>query len=131
MQLERIRLERQRGFGDVWLGWRLWRTLGLDTVCRELMAASRGEVAWSAMAAVLVIARLCEPSSELHIAEDRYRRTALDRKRVEEVFGWLKTVGLLRKVQYRGVDLVDWIFRFGLAAYNLVRTRNLTMAAAR
>jgi transposase len=78
VQLERIRLERQRGFGDVWLGWTLWRALGLDTVCRELMAASRGEVAWSAMAGVLVIARLCEPSSELHIAEDWYRKTALD-----------------------------------------------------
>jgi transposase len=78
VQLERIRLERQRGFGDVWLGWTLWRALGLDTVCRELMAASRGEVPWSAMAGVLVIARLCEPSSELHIAEDWYRKTALD-----------------------------------------------------
>jgi DDE family transposase len=53
-----------------------------------------------------------------------------ERKRVEEIFGWLKTVGLLRKVKYRGVKLVDWIFRFGLAAYNLVRIRNLTMAAA-
>jgi transposase len=52
------------------------------------------------------------------------------RKRVEEIFGWLKTVGLLRKVRYRGLGLVDWIFRFGLAAYNLVRIRNLTMAAA-
>ena len=47
-------------------------------MCRELMAGSRGEVAWSVMAEVLVIARLCEPSSELHIAEEWYRRTALD-----------------------------------------------------
>jgi transposase len=47
------------------------------------------------------------------------------RKRVEEIFGWLKTVGLLRKTRHRGVGLVDWIFKFATAAYNLVRIRNL------
>ena len=78
VQLDRVRLERQRGFGDVWLAWTLWRSLGLDTACQELMAPCRGEVPWSVMSAVLVIARLCEPSSELHIAEDWYRKTALD-----------------------------------------------------
>jgi transposase len=52
------------------------------------------------------------------------------RKRVEEIFGWLKTVGLLRKVKHRGVDRVDSTFRFGLAVYNLVRIRNLTAEAA-
>ena len=51
------------------------------------------------------------------------------RKRVEEVFGWLKTVGLLRKVKHRGTALVDSVFRFGLAVYNLVRIRNLTAEA--
>ncbi len=60
-----------------------------------------------------------------------YEVSQTKRKRVEEVFGWLKTVGLLRKARYRGVVLVDWVFRFGLAAYNLVRIRNLTMATAR
>jgi hypothetical protein len=60
-----------------------------------------------------------------------YEVSQRERKRVEEIFGWLKTVGLLRKVKYRGLELVDWIFRFGLAAYNLVRIRNLTMVAAR
>lgn len=60
-----------------------------------------------------------------------YEVSQRERKRVEEIFGWLKTVGLLRKVKYRGLELVDWIFRFGLAAYNLVRIRNLTMAMAR
>jgi transposase len=59
-----------------------------------------------------------------------YEVSQRKRKRVEEIFGWLKTVGLLRKVKYRGVELVDWIFRFGLAAYNLVRIRNLTMVVA-
>jgi transposase len=47
------------------------------------------------------------------------------RKRVEEIFGWLKTVGLLRKTRHRGVKLVGWIFKFATAAYNLVRIRNL------
>jgi transposase len=78
VQLDRVRLERQRCFGDVWLGWTLWRALGLDTLVQELMALSRGEVPWSVMSAVLVIARLCEPASELHIAEEWYCQTALD-----------------------------------------------------
>ncbi len=52
------------------------------------------------------------------------------RKRVEEIFGWLKTVGLLRKTRHRGVDRVGWMFTFGLAAYNLVRMRNLMMEAS-
>jgi transposase len=51
------------------------------------------------------------------------------RKRVEEVFGWAKTVGMLRKLRHRGLDKVDWIFTFSLAAYNLIRIRNLTAAA--
>ena len=49
------------------------------------------------------------------------------RKRVEEIFGWLKTVGLLRKTRHRGLRLVGWIFKFATAAYNLVRIRNLSL----
>jgi transposase len=52
------------------------------------------------------------------------------RKRIEEIFGWLKTVAGLRKTRHRGVALVGWIFTFALAAYNLVRMRNLMSAAA-
>jgi len=52
------------------------------------------------------------------------------RKRVEEIFGWLKTVGLMRKTRHRGVRRVDWMFTFTLAAYNLVRIRNLTWQPA-
>jgi transposase len=48
------------------------------------------------------------------------------RKRIEECFGWLKTIALMRKVRHRGVCRVDWIFTFACAAYNLVRLRNLT-----
>src|SRR4029078_4632931 len=50
------------------------------------------------------------------------------RKRVEEIFGWLKTVGRLRKARHRGLALVVWIFQFATAAYNLVRIRNLSAA---
>jgi len=50
------------------------------------------------------------------------------RKRVEEIFGWLKTVGGLRKTRHRGVDRVGWMFTFALAAYNLVRMRKLAAA---
>lgn len=48
------------------------------------------------------------------------------RKRIEEIFGWLKTVGPMRKTHFRGRDRVGWMFEFALAAYNLVRIRNLT-----
>src|SRR3989304_2807978 len=67
-----------RAFGDVWLGWTLWRSLKLDVEGERLLVEGQEAVPWSAMAAVLVIARLCEPSSELHIAEDWYRKTALE-----------------------------------------------------
>ena len=78
VQLDRLRVERGRDFGDVWLGWVLWKALQLDDLCASLLPEGKELVAWPAMAAVLVIARLCEPSSELHIAEDWYRRTALE-----------------------------------------------------
>jgi hypothetical protein len=47
------------------------------------------------------------------------------RKRIEEVFGWMKTVGMMRKTRHRGVAKVGWVFTFAAAAYNLVRMRNL------
>ena len=50
------------------------------------------------------------------------------RKRVEEVFGWMKTVALMRKTRHRGTDRVGWVFTFTAAAYNLVRIRNLLEA---
>jgi transposase len=52
------------------------------------------------------------------------------RKRIEEIFGWLKTVAGLRKTRHRGVARVGWMFTFALAAYNLVRMRNLLLAPA-
>jgi transposase len=77
VRLKGVRVERSRQFGDVYLALCLWRGMGLEDLCRRLLPIGQERVAWAKMAAVLVTARLCEPSSELHIAEDWYRRTAL------------------------------------------------------
>jgi transposase len=54
-----------------------------------------------------------------------YASSQRKRKRIEECFGWLKTIALMRKVRHRGVCKVHWIFTLACAAYNLVRMRNL------
>jgi transposase len=59
-----------------------------------------------------------------------YRLSDRKRKLVEQAFGWLKTVALFRKLRHRGGRLVDWLFSFGAAAYNLVRWRNLVAQRA-
>lgn len=81
-----------------------------------------------------------------HVAQNEKRRggSALDRrttrhagygisqqkrKRIEESFGWLKTIALMRKVRHRGIFKVGWVFTFAAAAYNLVRMRNLLSPA--
>jgi transposase len=78
VHVDKVRVERSRAFGDVWLAWQLWKTLGLDAFCETVFEEGREKVPWAEVAAILVLARLCEPSSELHIAEDWYRRTALE-----------------------------------------------------
>jgi transposase len=78
VKLGKVRLERSRGFGAVWLGWTLWRALKLDELCGQLLPPGRESVPWADMVATLVIGRLCEPSSELHVAEQWYRTTALE-----------------------------------------------------
>ena len=98
VRLDQVRVERDRSFGAVWLGWILWHAVGLDHVCRELLACSREGTNWAELAAVLVIARLCEPSSELHIAEDWFRRTAL-----EDIVG-LPSPELYDEQLYRALD---------------------------
>jgi len=77
VRLKGIRIERSRRFGDVYLALALWRGTGLAELCERLLPVGKERISWAKMAAVLVAARLCEPSSELHIAEDWYRRTAL------------------------------------------------------
>jgi hypothetical protein len=77
VRLKGIAIERSRRFGDVYLALALWRGTGLEDLCERLLPVGEERVAWAKTAAVLVAARFCEPSSELHIAEDWYRRTAL------------------------------------------------------
>jgi transposase len=77
VRLKGIRVERPRQFGDVYLALALWRGTGLEELCEGLVPVAKEQVPWAKMMSVLVAARLCEPSSELHIAEDWYRRTAL------------------------------------------------------
>jgi transposase len=77
VRLKGVRIERSRQFGDAYLALALWRGTGLSQLCEQLLPGGKEQVPWEKIAAVLVSARLCEPSSELHIAEDWYRRTAL------------------------------------------------------
>jgi transposase len=78
VRLDRVYVERALSFGGVWLGWTLWRALQLDQLCAELLPTGREAISWAQMAAVLVISRLTEPASELYIAENWYRKTALE-----------------------------------------------------
>lgn len=73
----RLRVERLREFGGPWLGRELLRLVGLDTFLSETLPGGREQIPWSVMAQVLVLSRLCDPSSELHIAEHFYRQSAL------------------------------------------------------
>jgi len=72
-----IRVENCLDFGGPWLGLELITQLGLTELFNQLMDGGREDVPWSLMAMVLVIARLCEPSSELHIAEHFYKDAVL------------------------------------------------------
>jgi len=77
VSLKGVRLERLRDFGDAWLALGLWRLVGLDVLLEQLLPRGREDVPWHLVAAILVIARFCEPSSELHIEHTWYRRSAL------------------------------------------------------
>lgn len=96
--IDKVRVERGRSFGGVWLAWQLWKALGLDAFCETVFDEGREKVPWPEVAAILVLGRLCEPSSELHIAEDWYRRTAL-----EDILG--VSPDLVHHMRlYRGLD---------------------------
>jgi transposase len=100
VRLDRVRVERGRAFGSVWLGWRLWQALKLDKLLAGLMPRGREAVGWADVVAILVIGRLCEPSSELHVAEDWYRSTAL-----EDLLG-VKVEQIYDERLYRALDHV-------------------------
>src|SRR5262249_6117606 len=92
------------------------------------------------------IAEMREINVTPHVAQnDNGRRSAIDgrttrhagyavsmsiRKRIEEAFGWAKTVAGLRKARHRGLPKIDWQFTFAMAAYNLIRLPRLLAAAA-
>jgi hypothetical protein len=87
------------------------------------------------------VEELREMGATPHVAQNnKNRRSAIDgrttrhagyeisqrkRKRIEEIFGWVKTVGLMAKTRHRGKDLVEWMFRFATTGYLLVRMKNL------
>ena len=98
VKLDRVRLERSRSFGAVWLGWFLWRALKLDELLGELLPRNREAVSWAEVVEILVIGRLCEPSSELHVAERWYRTTAL-----EDLLG-VSTEHIYDERLYRALD---------------------------
>lgn len=97
VRLDAIRMENSRSFGAVWLGWVLWHSLKLDQLLEGLLPRGRETVSWADVIAILVIGRLCEPSSELHVAERWYRTTAL-----EDLFG-IASERLYEERLYRGV----------------------------
>lgn len=72
-----VRVERSRAFGGPWLALELCRRLDLLGFLQEVMACGREEIPWPVMALILVLGRLCEPSSELHLAEHFYAASAL------------------------------------------------------
>src|SRR4030043_215218 len=77
VDLKRIHVERCLEFGGPWLAGQLLDRLGLVSALNELLPEGQEQIPWSLMALVLVIARFCDPSSELYIAEPLYTRTAL------------------------------------------------------
>src|SRR5271169_50863 len=76
--VNRVRLERTRQFGACFLGWKLWKQLGLDGFYEPVLDEEAVEVPWSRVAAVLAINRLCAPGSELAVEQRWYPATALD-----------------------------------------------------
>jgi transposase len=100
VNLKGVRLECLRDFGDAWLARGLWRLVGLDVLLEQLLPQGREDVPWPLVVAILVIARFCEPSSELHIEHTWYRRSAL-----EELLG-VPSVKVYTDRLYQGLDVL-------------------------
>jgi transposase len=133
VNLKGVRLERLRDFGDVWLALGLWRLLGIDALLAQRMTEGREEVPWPVMAAILTIARFCEPSSELHIEDHWYGRTALEdllgvapeKVHTDRLYGALDRLlahkeDLERHLQQRLGDLFD--LKYDLLLYDVTST---------
>jgi transposase len=106
-------------------------TVGADKLydTREWVAAVR-QMGMTPHVAASVDRRGGSAIDDRTIRHAGYVLSQRKRKLVEQAFGWLKTVGLFRKLRHRGGRLVDWMFTFGAAAYNLVRWRNLLAQGA-
>lgn len=78
VDISRVQVERMRRFGDSYLGLILWKRLKLDRVFEKLQGCGREEIGWADMFCVLALARFCQPSSELAIAESWYEKTVLE-----------------------------------------------------
>jgi transposase len=77
VNVRKVRTERSRRFGDVWLALELIKKLDFGELLERVMPETHPKISWARLAEVLVISRFCEPSSELHIAEHFYRKSAL------------------------------------------------------
>lgn len=77
VDVKNVRIENQRKFGGVWLALLLIQKLGLDDFLKEKLPQGKADIPWALLAMVLVICRLCHPSSELNIAESYYATTAM------------------------------------------------------
>jgi transposase len=77
VDLKRIAIERKRAFGGPWIGLELCRQVGLVDFLEQALPTGREEIPWPVMALILILARLCDPSSELRIAEHFYEASAL------------------------------------------------------
>jgi transposase len=77
VDVKRLRVERSLMFGGAWLGHRILSKLGVVEFLQQSMPRGREQISWPAMAMVLVLGRLCDPSSELHLAEQSYEASAL------------------------------------------------------
>jgi IS5 family transposase len=114
-------LEEIPGSGRVTLG----ADKGYDT--QEFVATARGfEVTPHVAQNTSNRASAIDKRTTRHLG---YATSQRVRKRAEEIFGWMKTIGQMRKTRHKGVDRVGWMFTLTAAAYNLVRIRNLLEAA--
>jgi len=95
-----VRVERTADFGDVWLALTLWHALGLDALLADLLPKGRETVPWAQMAAILVAARFCHPSSERQIEQAWYSGTAL-----RELLGVASEQVYLQRL-YRTLDVL-------------------------
>ena len=77
VDLTRVRVERTRDFGGPWLGYTLLHHLDLPRSLAATLPTDAADILWPAMALVLVLGRLCAPSSELRLAEHLYESSAL------------------------------------------------------